>query len=114
MDKEQKREIIAAYKQQKTIGGVYIIKNKENGKAFIKGDINMEAARNRFDFSQKVNSCVQIKMREDWEKYGPAAFTFDVIREIEQKSEESTKTFRDRLKKQEELCKEEYTPDKLY
>lgn len=114
MDKERKREIIADYKQQKTIGGVYVIKNKENGKVFIKGDINMEAARNRFDFSQKVNSCVQIKMREDWETYGPAAFTFEVIKEIEQKSEESPKSFRDRLKKLEELNKEEYAPDKQY
>lgn len=114
MDKERKREIIADYKQQKTTGGVYAIKNRENDKLFIKGDINMEAAGNRFDFSQKVNSCVQIKMREDWEKYGPAAFTFEVIREIEQKSEESPKAFRDRLKKLEALCKEEYTPDKLY
>jgi hypothetical protein len=114
MDKERKREIIADYKQQKTTGGVYAIKNKETGKAYIKGDINMEAAENRFDFSRKVNSCIQIRMREDWEKYGPDSFTFEILKKIEQKNEESTKIFRDRLKKLEELCKEEYTTEKLY
>ncbi len=114
MEKERKREIIANYKQQKTTGGIYAIKNTENKKIFIKADINLEAARNRFDFSQKVNSCVQIKMREEWEKYGPGAFAFEILREIELGAEEPQRAFKDRLKKLEEECKSEYPEELLY
>jgi len=114
MEKEQKRELIANYKQQKTTGGVYEIRNLQTGKRFLKADINLEAAQNRFDFSQKVNSCVQIKMREDWERFGGEAFAFAVLEEIELGAEESPRGFKDRLKKLEEHYKSLSAPELLY
>ena len=114
MDKQRKKEIITEYKQQKSTGGIYCIYNKETGKSFIKGELNLEAVANRFAFSQKINSAYTIVMKEDWTQYGPDGFAMEILEEIKIGGEESSKAFRDRLKKLEEQWKEKYPPELLY
>jgi hypothetical protein len=114
MDKQRKKEIITEYKQQKSTGGVYSIYNKETGKRFIKGDANLEAVKNRFLFSQKINSPYTLVMTADWMEYGPAGFAMEILEEIKMNSEESPGAFRDRLKKLAEQWKEKYPRELLY
>ena len=114
MDKERKKQIISEYKQQKTTGGVYRIYNKQTNKSLIKADINLQAVQNRFRFSQKLNNCYTIILQQDWLKYGTDAFAFEILMEIEMKSEENLKVFRDRLKRLEEEWKEKYSSEGLY
>ncbi len=114
MDKQRKKELITEYKQQKTTGGIYRIYNKETGKSYIKGDVNLEGVENRFLFSQKVNSAYTVVMSTDWSKYGPAAFAMETLEEVEPEKEESPKWFRERLKKRETLWKEKFPPESLY
>jgi hypothetical protein len=114
MDKQRKKEIITEYKQQKSKGGVYCIFNKETGKRFIKGEYNLEAVKNRFSFSQKINSPYTVVMTADWMQYGPDGFALEILEEIEIKNEESPGAFRDRLKKLEEQWREKYPQELLY
>ena len=114
MEKAKRKQIIAEYKQQKTTGGVYRILNKETGKSLIKSDINMEAIRNRFNFAQKTNTCIILKLQHDWNKYGSEAYVLETFEEIEIKNDKNLKAFRDRLKKLEEKWKEKYTEEQLY
>lgn len=114
MDKKRRKEIVAEYKQQKTKGGVYRIYNTETGRNLIKAEINLEAFKNRFDFSIKIDSCIMIKLQEDWSKYGSASFVLEILQETEMKSDETQKTFKDRLKLLEEEWKAKYDPVQLY
>ena len=43
--------------------------------------------QNRFNFSVKTNSCLNLKLRNDWNKYGANSFTFEILEEVEMKSE---------------------------
>lgn len=106
MEKEKRKRLVEEYKLKKTTGGVYMVRNQETGTFFLKGDTNLEGSKNRFEFSQKTGSCVFHQLRREWDQYGPAAFEFVVLEEIEQKAEESGAAFKDRLKKLEEKWKE--------
>lgn len=114
MEKQRKKEIITEYKQKKSTGGVYRIYNKETGKGFIKGDENLEAVENRLLFSQKINSAFTIVMAREWAEYGPDCFAMEILEETKIGDEESSRAFKDRLKKLEEKWKERYTPEQLY
>lgn len=114
MNKERKKEIITEYKQQKTTGGVYRIRNIETGKSLIKADVNLEAVENRFNFSQKTNSCIMPKLQQDWNKHGPKAFVFEIIKQIKIDNTESSAAFRKRLKNLEEEWKTKYSGEQLY
>ncbi|WP_130861293.1 GIY-YIG nuclease family protein [Bacilliculturomica massiliensis] len=105
MDKEQRRQAAAEYKMKQVTGGVYIVRNRETGSFFLKGDSNLEGSRNRFEFAKKT-SCMYLQLKREWEQYGPEAFEFAVLEETKQKETESPGAFRDRLKKMEELWRE--------
>lgn len=114
MNKEQRKELISSYKQQKVTGGVYAIRNRQNGCILIKGDVNLEAAKNRYEFAVKTNSCITPKMRADWERDGASAFAFEVLETTELQPEETAKQFRDRLKKAEERYRADHEAALLY
>lgn len=114
MDKQQRKELITEYKQQKTSGGIYRIYNKETGKSFIKGDANLDAVKNRFQFSQTVNSAYTLVMAKDWAQYGSGSFAMEILEQIEIGGEESPKAFLNRLKKREAQWKEKCPSELLY
>ena len=114
MDKARKKEIITEYKQQKATGGVYRIRNMETGKSLIKADVNLEAVENRFNFSQKTNSCIMLKLQQDWNKYGSKVFVFEILKQIKIDNTESPVDFRRRLKNLEEEWKAKYPGEQLY
>ena len=86
----------------------------DTGKSLIKGDVNLEAVENRFLFSKKINSAFTLTIAADWAKYGSDGFAIEIIEEIKPENEESSKAFRDRLKKLEGLHKEKYPEELLY
>ena len=114
MDKQRKKEIITEYKLKETTGGIYRIYNIDTGNSLIKGDVNLEAVENRFLFSKKINSAFTLTIAADWAKYGSDGFAIEIIEEIKPENEESSKAFRDRLKKLEGLHKEKYPEELLY
>ena len=53
--------------------------------------------QNRFNFSVKTNSCLNLKLRNDWNKYGANSFTFEILEEVEMKSEMDRRQFKKQL-----------------
>lgn len=102
----RKKELMAAFKSQIVTGGVYCIRNTRNNKFLLAHDINLSAVRNRFEFSVTTQLCTYHKLRTDWAAFGPSAFTFEILEEIEQKPEQSLPDFRIDLKALEDLCRE--------
>lgn len=114
MEKQRRKELVAEYKLQKTKGGVYRIVNNATGKSLVKAEINLEALRNRMNFSFQVNSCPVLKLQEDWKKYGKEAFLLEILEEIEQGDIEDLRGFKARLTELEEKWKDAYQSGGLY
>lgn len=99
----RRREISKAYKERKLCGGVYTITNTQNGKYLIGHAADLASVRNRFQFAITSGSAVDPRLRKDWGEFGAAAFTLEVLEELEQKPEQSQADFLDDLKTLEQL-----------
>ena len=111
---ETRKQAIYEYKEKKTTGGVYKITNTESKKSLIKGEIDLSSMENRFNFSVKTNSCLNLKLREDWNKYGANSFTFEVLEEVEMKSEMDRRQFKKQLDELADKYSEKMNKDELY
>lgn len=102
----RRKELIQEYKERKPLGGVYQITNRETGKYIVCPAPNLQAARNRFDFSVATNSCVHFELQEEWKEFGSKAFSFEVLEELEMKPEQTDKEFQKDLETLAELWRE--------
>ena len=111
---EKRKQAIYEYKEKKTTGGVYKITNTETGKSLIKGEVDLQSMQNRFNFSVSVNSCLNIKLQKDWNKYGAKSFTFEILEETEMKPEMDRREFKKYLNELAKKYTEKMKPEELY
>ncbi len=76
---DRKRELKLAYKQTPLPMGVYQIKNNANGKILIGSSMNLPGIFNRHRFQLNASVHRTKELQEDWNSYGPDAFTWDVL-----------------------------------
>ena len=114
MKNEKRKQAIYEYKEKKTTGGVYKITNTETGKSLIKGEVDLQSMQNRFNFSVSVNSCLNIKLQKDWNKYGAKSFTFEILEETEMKPEMDRREFKKYLNELAKKYTEKMKPEELY
>lgn len=114
IEKDKKREIINEYKQRKTTGGIYKITNTANGKYLLKAEVDLQSFQNRFNFSMRMNTCLHPKMQKDHKEFGSEVFLLEILEETEQKEDESSMGFRDRLKRRLEFWTEKHDREKAY
>jgi hypothetical protein len=110
----QKRELSRAYKERRQWGGIYTITNSRSGKYLLCRTSDMASARNRFQFAVTTGSTVDPRLRREWEEHGAAAFTFTVLEELEQGSEQSQADFLSDLTTLEALWRANLDPSKGY
>ena len=110
----RRKAINNEYKARRLKGGVYTITNKVNGKYLIGYAANLKSMQSRFQFAITAGSTVHPKLQRDWDEYGPQAFTFDVLEELEQKPDQSQAEFVDELKTLEQLCRTNLDESKEY
>lgn len=114
MDKQNKKDLRAAYKERKDIGGICAIRNTVNGKTLILPVNNLHAYKNRFGFSQATGSCVDDKLLLDWDESGANSFVLEILEELERMETQTPEEFRDDLKTLKEIWLEKFDADKLY
>ena len=112
MDTETKKELIAAYKEKKNIGGVYLIKNAKNGKALLLTAPDIQGAQNRYNFSRKTSSCVHPKLQADWGNGGD--FSMEILDTLEKKADTGRKEFAEELKDLAEIWQEKLADQLWY
>jgi cytochrome c556 len=101
----RRKEINNEYKARRLYGGVYTITNTVNGKYLIGYAANLKSIQNRFQFAVATGSTVHPKLQRDWEEYGAQVFIFEVLEELEQKTNQSQAEFMNDLKTLEQLCR---------
>ena len=114
MDKQDKKELTAAYRERKITGGVYAIVNSGTGKMLILSARDLQGSKNRFGFSQKTNSCINLKLRDDWQKYGGNTFRFEALEELTKKESQTVEEFEQDIRTLHELWMEKLGDKDLY
>ncbi|MDR1623258.1 MAG: GIY-YIG nuclease family protein [Synergistaceae bacterium] len=108
----RRKELTSRYRERKITGGVYLLKNTQGGKSLLEATTDMRGSKNRFDFSQKTNSCANLKLQQDWEKYGAGAFTFEVLEEHVKSESQTMKEFEADIAVLKELWFEKFSGEK--
>ena len=114
MDKQNKKEMLAAYKERKVIGGICAIKNIANGKMLLLSVLDLQGYKNRFGFSQATGGCINVRLQKDWEKFGADSFVLETLEELVKKETQTLKEFSDDIKTLKEIWLEKPDPDMLY
>lgn len=114
MDKQRRKELLQSYRDRTITGGAYRILNTVTGRQFVDAETDLAGAQNRFVFSQRMNTCTKARLHADWAQYGPEAFTFEILEEIEKKDAQTPQEFAEDLAVLAALWREKLGPDNLY
>ena len=113
-DNKNKKEILVKYKEREIIGGIYAITNTLNNKIFVGATTNLQGSKNRFEFSQKTGSFVEMKLRSDWNKQGSEQFVFEVLEELKKGETQSEQEFKADIDILKEMWLEKLSDKVLY
>jgi len=76
---DTKRELTRQYKEAGPPMGVYAIRNLANQRILLGASLNADGALNRHRFELKMKQHRNKRLLDDWLRYGPDNFRFEVI-----------------------------------
>jgi group I intron endonuclease len=82
-----KAELKKKYKETPRPMGIYIIKNLVNGKIFISKHKNINGRINRHKFELGHGFEGIAELQEDYKKFGPESFSFEILDQLEPKDD---------------------------
>ena len=95
-----RKAAIAAYKERKTIAGIYVVRCAATSEAWVGQSPNLEKIQNRIWFSLRQGAHICHSLQAAWTAHGPEAMTFG---ECERLEEEELAYVRDALLKERAL-----------
>lgn len=111
---QNKKELIDAYKNRKQIGGICKITNTKTGKIFLFTTADTIGSKNRFEFSKKTGSAINLKLQADWNLYGEDVFEFEIIEQLEKNLDQTVKEFNEDLNELLELYIQKFSNVDMY
>jgi len=92
-----RKAAIAAYKERKTIAGIYVVRCAASGEAWVGQAPNLETIQNRIWFTLRQGSHPSRSLQAAWNAHGEAGLTFG---ECERLEDEATDYVRNALLKE--------------
>lgn len=92
-----RKAAIAAYKERKTVAGIFVIRCAASGEAWVGQAANLETIQNRIWFTLRQGSHPCHNLQAAWNAHGDTGLTFG---ECERLEDEETAYFRDALLKE--------------
>ncbi|CAG7618407.1 hypothetical protein PAESOLCIP111_02112 [Paenibacillus solanacearum] len=81
--KERRKALVAAYEEKEKAGGVFLLRNKRNGKIGVGSHPNIEGAVNRIKFELSIGRHRDASLQHDWNADGEAGFEFEVLEKLD-------------------------------
>jgi hypothetical protein len=94
---DRRKTLINEYRQEKIVGGIYTVKNTNNGKYLLDYAGNLQAKQNAFNFMVSSGTCLDIRLKEDLEEFGGGVFAFETLETLEKKADQTQDEFIDDL-----------------
>ena len=113
-DKKAKKELQAQYEKREITGGVYVIKNTLKNKLLLDSAEDLQGSKNRFEFSLKTGSCVNMKLQKDWNEQSGDRFVFEVLEEIKKGETQTQAEFKSDIDLLKQIWLEKLTSEDLY
>ena len=114
MNPQNKKDLIAAYKQRAQIGGIYAVTNTQTGKSLVLASADIGGIRKRYEFAEATGGCFHPKLQQDVNQFGSSAFSFTVLEELEKKSTQTDREFANDLEVLLSMWLEKYDRKKTY
>lgn len=114
MKPQNKKDLLAAYKQRKQIGGVYTVTNTKTGKSLVLASADIGGIQKRYEFAEMTGGCFHPKLQQDVKTDGNGAFTFLVLDTLEKKETQTDREFADDLALLLSIQLERFDPTLLY
>ncbi|MDI1262647.1 MAG: GIY-YIG nuclease family protein [bacterium] len=78
-----RKAAIAAYKERKTIAGIFVIRCAATGQAWVGQAPNLETIQNRIWFSLRQGSHTCRSLQAAWKDHGPDSLTLEECERLE-------------------------------
>lgn len=101
---DHKKELVRQYKEMKTVGGVYQVRNTINQKILVVATPNLKTINGRY-----AGGFMNKKIQAEYDQFGADVFVFEVLEELEQK-DDPYYDYRRELKKIEEKWLQKLQP----
>jgi len=98
-----------AYKESPRQSGIFQIKNTQNGKILLGSSTNLHGPLNKHRFVLSLGRHDNTALQNDWNHYGAAAFTFEIL-EIVKTKDDPTFDLNDELTLLEQIWMEKLQP----
>ena len=82
MKSEDRKAATAAYKERKTVAGIYAIRCGAPGQLWIGQSPNLDTIQNRIWFSLRLGSHSNRDLQSAWSAHGGDGFTFEVLEQL--------------------------------
>lgn len=82
-----RKELTRRYKETGAQPGVYAIRNRENGRIYVGGSMDVHGAMHRAQFELRLRSHRNTGLMRDWIAHGPAAFEFEILQLVRKKDD---------------------------
>lgn len=97
MRNDERRAAVAAYKERKTVAGIYLLRCESSGQSWVGRAPDLASIENRLRFTLRHRSHTHHGLQAAWDAHGPEAFRLE---ELERLEEESLAYIRDRILKE--------------
>lgn len=88
MGMDRKKELKQIYKEIPIEGGVYQIKNNQNGKVYIGSTRNFKTINGlKFSLEAGTASPTNKELQEDWSHYGASTFSIEILEPLKKKDD---------------------------
>jgi hypothetical protein len=77
-----RRAAIAAYKERKSVAGVFALRCAATGEVFVGATPNIDKAFNRLRFSLSAGAHARPRLQAAWTAHGEAAFAFEALERL--------------------------------
>jgi hypothetical protein len=104
-----RKELIREYKETPKSAGVFAITNTANGKAYLGSSLNLHGPLNKHRFMLSTGAHDVRELQEDWNRFGPGSFTFEILEVVEVK-DSADFSLEDELRLLEEIWLERLEP----
>ena len=82
MTPNQRKIAIAAYKERKTVGGIYAVLCRPLNQRWIGRTADLDKIQNRLWFTLQQGTSPRTRLQAAWNTHGPDAFALEVVEKI--------------------------------
>jgi hypothetical protein len=79
---DDKKAAIAAYKERKSVAGIYLVRCKTSAEVWIGQSPSLDTIQNRIWFTLRFGSNPNQGLQNAWRDHGADSFTFEVVERL--------------------------------